>query len=281
MIVPSYTFFASVAPILQCGARPVFCEIDPRTLTADPESVAQRITSRTRAICVVHVWGNPAAMDRLRKIAQDANVGLVEDCSHAHGATFNGLSVGALGHIGCFSMQGAKAVSGGEAGVAVTNDATLYDRMLALGHYGRPAVDQQDSTLDIGSYSLGLKYRPHLYAIILAQESLKRLPELNRRRRRNLEILCEELGNCPAMRPIECLDGRSEAAFFRFYSGTTQHLRADGMSAPFAMLFGPRGHHSTWTAMSRFMRNHHSMVAICRALVCLSTWTGTKHKNCR
>jgi len=216
VIVPSYTFFASVAPILQCGGTPVFCEIDPRTLTADSDDVASRITPRTRAICVVHVWGNPAEMDRLRKIADDAKVGLIEDCSHAHGAAFRGRPVGSWGDVGCFSLQGMKAVSGGEAGVAVTSDATLYDRMLAIGHFPRPARDQRAGTVDIGPYSLGLKYRPHLYAAILAQESLKRLPELNRRRQRNLEILCEELSDCPAVHPIACLDGAQRGGFLSF-----------------------------------------------------------------
>jgi perosamine synthetase len=64
VIIPAYTFFASAAPILQCGAKPVFCDVDETTLTADPDDVERRITERTRAICVVHMWGNPAAMDR-------------------------------------------------------------------------------------------------------------------------------------------------------------------------------------------------------------------------
>src|SRR5690606_26224993 len=109
-----------------------------------------------------------------------------------------------------------KAVSGGEAGVAVTNDAELFDRMLAIGHYPRPATDQCANKLAIGPHSLGLKYRPHLYAAILAQESLRRLPELNRKRRRNHAILCEELGECAAVRPVEKLSEAEPGGFLSF-----------------------------------------------------------------
>jgi dTDP-4-amino-4,6-dideoxygalactose transaminase len=120
VIVPAYTFFATATPLLQLGATPVFCDIDEHTLAADPADVERRITPRTRAIVVVHVWGNPARMDAFRQIADRHKLALVEDCSHAPGASYGGRSVGSWGDVGCFSLQGVKAVSGGEAGVAVT-----------------------------------------------------------------------------------------------------------------------------------------------------------------
>jgi perosamine synthetase len=216
VIVPAYTFFASAAPILQCGATPVFCDVDPETLTADPDDVERRITPRTRAICVVHMWGNPAPMDRFAAIARRHGVALVEDCSHAHGATFQGRPVGAWGDIGCFSLQGAKAVSGGEAGIAVTDDPVLFDRMLLLGHYGRLKKGQAAKTFRSDHLSLGVKYRPHLYAILLAQGSLERLDELNRRRRRIYEILLEELDGCAAVRPVPTTPGAVRGGFLEY-----------------------------------------------------------------
>ena len=216
VLVPSYTFFATVSPILQCGATPVFCEIDPRTLTIDPADVAKKVSPRTKAISVVHVWGNPAQMDQLREIADCANLAIVEDCSHAHGATFRDRPVGSWGDIGCFSLQGSKAVSGGEAGVAVTSDAILFDRMLALAHFPRPARDQAADSYTGGPYALGLKYRPHLYATILAQESLKKLPELNGLRAKNLKVLCDELADCSAVRPVEALEGATRGGYLSF-----------------------------------------------------------------
>jgi hypothetical protein len=158
-IVPAYTFFASAAPILQCGGTPVFCDVDPETLVADPDDVERRITPRTRAICVVHLWGNPAPMDRFAAIARRHGVALIEDCSHAHGAEFAGRRVGSWGDVGCFSLQGKKAVSGGEAGIATTDDPVLFDRMLLLGHYGRLKAGQVAGTFATDHLALGLKYR--------------------------------------------------------------------------------------------------------------------------
>lgn len=216
VIVPAYTFFASVAPVLQCGGTPIFCDIDEATLTADPDDLEHRITPRTRAICVVHMWGNPAKMDRFVDIARRHKVALIEDCSHAHGAVYQGRPVGSWGDIGCFSLQGEKAVTGGEAGVAVTSDAALFDTMLVLGHYGRLKHGQVANTFQIDYLSLGLKYRPHLYAILLALGSLSRLEELNRRRQRNYEILSAELDDCKAVRPVETYPDAIRGGFLEF-----------------------------------------------------------------
>jgi perosamine synthetase len=216
VIVPAYTFFASAAPILQCGATPVFCDVDERTLTADPDDVERRISERTRAICVVHMWGNPAAMDRFKEIAQRHELALIEDCSHAHGATYQGRPVGNWGDVGCFSLQGAKAVSGGEAGIAVTSDPVLFDRMLLLGQYGRLKKGQAAGTFATDYLSLGVKYRPHLYAILLARGSLARLDVLNRRRRANYELLKRQLSGCHAVSPIETAPGAVRGGFLEF-----------------------------------------------------------------
>ncbi len=216
VIVPGYTFFASAAPILQCGGRPIFCDVDPETLLADPDQVERLITPRTRAICIVHLWGNPAPMDRFVEIARRHDLTLIEDCSHAHGALYRGRPVGSWGDIGCFSLQGPKAVSAGEGGIAVTNDPVLFDRMLALGHYGRLKEGQAKNTFDTDYLSLGVKYRPHLYGIMLANGSLSRLKELNQRRQRNYDILCTELAGCEAIQPIKTTPGAVRGGFLEF-----------------------------------------------------------------
>lgn len=171
VLVPTYTYFASATPVLQCGATPVFCDIDPLTLTIDPRDAEQRITPRTRAICVVHIWGNPATLDQFVELARRHGLALIEDASHAHGAIYQGRPVGSWGDIGCFSLQGSKAVSAGEAGIAVTNHPYYHDRMLALGNNLRDADFVTDS-IDIDNMSLGVKYRPHLCAAIMANASL-------------------------------------------------------------------------------------------------------------
>ena len=233
VILPGYTFFATAAPILQCGGRPVFCDVDPETLLADPDDVERRITSRTRAICVVHLWGNPAPMDRFVEIARRHNLGLIEDCSHAHGALYRNRAVGSWGHIGCFSLQGPKAVSAGEGGIAVTDDPVLFDRMLALGHYGRLKAGQANNTFDTDFLTLGVKYRPHLYGILLATGSLARLPELNRQRQRNYDILCEELAGCEAVQPIKTTPEAVRGGFLEFIVRYTPEKAGNWKSTEF------------------------------------------------
>lgn len=216
VIVPAYTWHATATPVLQCCATPVFCDIDPRTLTADPDDIERKITERTKAIAVVHVWGNPAEMDRIMDVADRHGIPVVEDCSHAHGAVYKGKAVGTWGAIGCFSLNSKKAVDGGEAGVAVTDDPALFDRMLLLGHFGRIQKGQAAQTFDIGDMSLGHKYRPHQCAIHLAMGSIKRLSKLNSRSARAWEWLCHELRDVPGITPQETLPGAVRAGFQEF-----------------------------------------------------------------
>lgn len=216
VIVPGYTFFATTTPILQLGGVPVFADVDASTLTIDPDDVERLITPKTRAICAVHVWGNPARMDRLADIARRHHIPLIEDASHAPGARFSGRPVGSWGDIGCFSLQGGKAVSGGEAGIATTDDPVLYDRMLALGHNGRTGGGQKANTFQLDNLSFGLKYRPHLYAILLANGGLSRLPELNKLRNRNYKILRDGLEGCAAIQPAGTWEGAERGGFLSF-----------------------------------------------------------------
>ncbi len=183
VIVPSVTWHASITPILHCNATPVFCEVDPETFCADPEDVKQRITDRTCAIVVTHVYGNPGNMDAFLDIVDGTDIKLIEDASHAHGAMWDGKVVGSIGHIGCFSLQGGKAVTGLEAGVATTDDDELYDRMLALGQYGRCGARwKTDRFKLLRNMGLGVKYRANPFGIAMARARLERLPGLNEKR---------------------------------------------------------------------------------------------------
>src|SRR5262245_15566605 len=218
VIVPSYTWHATAAPVLQCGAVPVWCEIDPKTLTLDPDDLARKITKRTRAVCVLHAWGNPAPMDRICEVTNAHGIDVIEDCSHAHGASYKGRAVGTWGTVGCFSLQGSKCVDGGEAGVAIMNDATLYDRMLLLGHnYLIGNRGQKANTFpDFGDTSLGVKYRPHMAAMYFAHSSLMRLERRNVRARRAWQILCEELADAPGIRAIATLPEAVRGGFYAY-----------------------------------------------------------------
>ena len=183
VIVPSVTWHASITPILHCGATPVFCEADPETFCADPEDVRKRITDQTCAILVTHVYGNPADIDAFLDIVEGTEIKLIEDASHAHGALWNDRQVGSIGHIGCFSLQASKAINGVEAGVAITDDDELYDRMLALGQYGRcQKLYVTDQFKDLRGMGLGVKYRANPLGIAMARAQLERLPGVNEKR---------------------------------------------------------------------------------------------------
>jgi perosamine synthetase len=205
VLVPAYTWHATATPVLQCGAVPVFCDIDPVTLTIDVADLTRRITPRTRAVCAVHMWGSPAEMDTIAEVANRHDLAVVEDCSHAHGARYDGRPVGSWGNVGCFSLHASKPVAAGEGGVAVTDDPVLFDRMLLLGHPGRLASSQAAGTFEPDVVDLGVKYRPHAFAVHLGRSSLKRLDQENKRRARIWEAIREELQASSHLAPVQKL----------------------------------------------------------------------------
>lgn len=136
VIVPTLTYVASVNPIVYCGAVPVFVDSDRTTWQLDPAEVERRITEKTRAIMVVHVYGHPADMVAIMDIARRHRLLVVEDCAEAFGARIDGRHVGTFGDIAAFSFFGNKTVTTGEGGMVVTNDATLHDRSVRFKGQG-------------------------------------------------------------------------------------------------------------------------------------------------
>lgn len=137
VIVPPFTFFATVGSVIRCGARPVFADIDPDTYNLDPHAVAAAITQRTRAIIPVHLFGQSADMDSLRGLAERHGLALIEDAAQAFGADYRGRKVGSMGHVGCFSFYPSKNLGTlGDAGMVTTQDADLAKKLLALRNHG-------------------------------------------------------------------------------------------------------------------------------------------------
>ncbi len=186
VLVPSLTFWASMVPIIAQHATPVFCDIDRNTHCMDPADIERKITPKTRAIMLVHVWGAACDMDAIMAIARKHNIKVIEDCSHAHGTKYKGVHVGNFGDIGCYSLQGSKLLPAGEGGILITNNLEYYERCLAFGHYDRLA--DLPETSEYRKYMLtgmGHKYRPHPLAIALANRRLDTLDESNEIRNRN------------------------------------------------------------------------------------------------
>lgn len=137
VILPSFTFFATASAVTRLGARPVFADIDPVTFTIDPSHIERLIGRATKAIIPVHLFGQCAAMDAIGRLAQQADVPVIEDAAQAIGAEFDGRRAGSIGAIGCLSFYPTKNLGGaGDGGMLTTNDDTLADRLRLLRVHG-------------------------------------------------------------------------------------------------------------------------------------------------
>ena len=192
VLVPSATFWASVLPVVWAGAVPVFCESEPQRLGIDPADMERKITSRTRAVVVVHLWGLPARMSEIRAIAQRHRLRIVEDASHAHGARWRGLPCGSLGDIAVFSLQGDKLAPAGEGGVLLCRDPGLYERAILFGDVTR-IIELDSSAKRFAGTSFGVKGRIAPVSAALGRSQLARLAEHNARRNANLVHLSAKL----------------------------------------------------------------------------------------
>lgn len=137
VITSTYSFFATAGCITRLGARPVLVDIDPETYNIDPGGVARALTSRTRAIVPVHLYGHSADMDTLLAIAADAGLPIIEDACQSIGATWHGRQTGAMGRIGCFSFFPSKNLGAfGDAGLVTTQDPSLAAEIRLLRGHG-------------------------------------------------------------------------------------------------------------------------------------------------
>ena len=141
VIVPAFTWVSTANVVLYCGAKVVFVDIDPFTFNINPEDLSKRITSKTKAIIPVHLFGLCADMDKIKEIA--GNIPLIEDGACAAGASYKGTPAGGLGTIGCFSFHPRKSVTTGEGGMITTNDDELAEIMGMLRNHGASISEEQ------------------------------------------------------------------------------------------------------------------------------------------
>jgi dTDP-4-amino-4,6-dideoxygalactose transaminase len=208
------TFVATVGAILQCGATPVFVDVGEDE-NMDPDSLAEAMTERTRAVVPVHLRGRPARMDRIMEIADRHGVFVIEDCAQAHGARFAGKPVGTFGVAGCFSMHPQKILGAcGDAGVIITSDAALADRLRLLRHHGLRTRDR----VEIWGCNSRLD---SLQAAVLTVK-LGHLEKWIRRRRALASQYFEGLDGLPLQLPVE-----REPEYAVYYLFTVQAERRD------------------------------------------------------
>ncbi len=194
IITSPITDMEALTPILYQAAIPVFCDVDPKSCNVTAQTIAAALSNKTRAIMVTHLFGCPCDLDPIMALAQKHKLPVIEDCSQAFGATYQGRFVGTFGDIGCFSLQQGKHITTGEGGVAVTNHPDLARRMFLFINkawgYGDAKPDH---------YFLALNYRMNELSGAVASAQLGKLADSVSRRVEMADRLSERLRDLPGI----------------------------------------------------------------------------------
>lgn len=188
VIIPALTWIGTATSVVEANAVPVMVDVDPRTFCIDPNAVRAAITPRTVAIVPVHLYSCMADMDVLRAIAEIHSLALIEDCAHAHGASFRGKSAGSMGTFGSFSFQSSKPMTAGEGGIVIGQDKLLLDRVYSQRNCGRYGPER-GAPIFAGNHRL----TEWQAAVLLGQ--LEHLDRRAEHRERAIRRLREKLAN--------------------------------------------------------------------------------------
>lgn len=199
VLVPADTFLASASCVLQANAIPIFVDVDPVSYTIDPARIDERITDRTKAVIAVDLNGLPADYDRIREITDRHDLVLIEDGAQAHGATYRGRPVGALGDLAGCSLNGSKPLSAlGEGGLFTTDDEMRRDHAARVLMFGEDEGRHRGGR-DYDARIMGWNYRIDLLAAAFARSQLDRLDEMSRQRSQNGAALTTALSGIPGI----------------------------------------------------------------------------------
>jgi perosamine synthetase len=195
VIVPSFSFIATASPVLHARAKPIFTDVNLRTYNMTQHEVKQKLSKRTKVIIPVHLFGHPADMDPIMKIAEENNLVVIEDACQAHGAEYKGLKVGGIGHVACFSFYPSKNMTVcGDGGIITTNNDEIAEKVRRLRDHG----SLEKYTHRIIGYNL--RFNEIQAAIGIKQ--LEKLPGWNEARRKIAQAYNEALNNLVVV-PVE------------------------------------------------------------------------------
>jgi len=196
VITVSHTFISTVDAIVRNEAKPIFVDIEPETYCIDVTKIEEKITKRTKAIIPIHLYGHPADMDTIMKIAREHNLFVIEDACQAHGAEYKGKRVGGIGDIGCFSFYPTKNIGAyGDAGMIVTNKEELANRLKMMRNYG--------SSKKYYHEFVGVNSRLDEIQAAVLRVKLKYLDKWNERRRNIAQVYNKHLKDSEVVIPIE------------------------------------------------------------------------------
>ena len=198
VIIPAFTMISTANAVVYCGAKPVLVDAEPETWNMDVDQIAEKVTSRTKAIMPVHIYGHPCDMDPILEIAEDHNLYVIEDAAEAHGAEYKGRKAGGIGDVGCFSFYANKIITTGEGGMVVTNDKKVAERAMMLKDLAF-SKERRFSHTD-----LGFNYRMTNIQAAIGLAQLEKIDELVERRRKNAMLYNKLLEDVEGVRlPVE------------------------------------------------------------------------------
>jgi perosamine synthetase len=216
VIVPTFTYIASVSSILYTGATPIFVDSLESTWQMDPEDVKKKITKKTKAIMVVHLYGQMCDMGEIMKIANEHNLFVIEDCAEAFGSKFKGKCAGTFGDIATFSFYGNKTITTGEGGMVVSNDYYMYDRAYHLKMHGVSTV--REYWHDV----IGYNYRMTNICAAIGLAQLERADEILKKKRNIAELYNKNLEGLPVY-PLK--ESEDTVNSFWMYSIMTENVK--------------------------------------------------------
>ena len=176
VIIPDLTFAATINAVLHANATPVIVDIGKDSWCISPDEIKKAITSKTKAIIPVHLYGQPCDMGAIMKIAKKYNLKVIEDCAEAHGAMYGDKKVGSFGDIGCFSFYGNKVITTGEGGMCTTNNSELNNKMRILRDHGMSATKRYWHDI------VGYNYRMTNLQAAIGLAQLERIEDIHKNR---------------------------------------------------------------------------------------------------
>lgn len=220
VIVPSYTFPASVIPLIHLGAKIIFADSEKDTPLISIEDVKKKVTKNTKLILVSHMDGFPVQVHLLRRwlIKHEYDALILEDCAQAIGAEVDGEKVGALGDLAIFSFQQKKLLTGGEGGLLVTNNKDYYERAILLSYLQKRSFDEI-STGRLQQYcytGLGFNFRIHPFAAGMVNQQFSRMEQYANKRRENMELFKECFNDISEVKFIDKIHENTLPSYFSF-----------------------------------------------------------------
>jgi dTDP-4-amino-4,6-dideoxygalactose transaminase len=195
VLVPAFTFLATANAVFATGARPVFVDIRRSDYTLDPDDLERKVTSKSKAVIPVHLYGHPADMKRIADIASKHSLHIIEDACQSLGSTYNGKQTGSMGEMGCFSFYASKVLTSGEGGAVVTESKELADKLRMIRNHGM--LEGYDTRI------FGLNLRMTEISAAIAGVQMRKMRGMMQMRKRNATLLTKLLNGLDITLPRE------------------------------------------------------------------------------